>query len=188
MGVDSLLGSLLPSQIRGHSRESGETQGTLTQSRDLRESRFPASLACWVIPPPICLRMKPSEKLVEQTEKALPHVMSENGRGMLHYSKDNPNLQQMPDYTESEAVCPIRSIHSEGNLSAHVTSFPKRHLSQFSPGESLSGRALIWTKGWEQNSNREIIPFADYNFSFTEMSIRALVFRLVRNQNQTFGL
>lgn len=151
MGADSLLGSLLPLQIRGHSRESGEAQGTLTQSRDLRESRSPTSLhllgdsSSYL---PAAAQLSPRRSWW-RTEKPLPRVMSENDTGILYHSKDNPNLQQMSDYTESEAMCPIRSIHSQDNLSAHVTSSPKRHLSQFSPGESLSDWALIWTKGWE---------------------------------------
>lgn len=86
---------------------------------------------------------------MEQTEKPLPRMMSDNDRGLLYYSRDNPNLRRVTDDTKSEAMCPIRNVYSEDNLPAHVMSSVKHHLSQFSPGESLSDQALIWTKGWE---------------------------------------
>lgn len=86
---------------------------------------------------------------MEQTEKPLPRMMSDNDRRLLYYSRDNPNLRRVTDDTKSEAMCPIRNVYSEDNLPAHVMSSVKHHLSQFSPGESLSDQALIWTKGWE---------------------------------------
>lgn len=50
-------GGLLPSQIRGHSRESGEPQGTLTQSRGLQNVGFLPPSTCRVIPAPTCLQL-----------------------------------------------------------------------------------------------------------------------------------
>lgn len=112
-------------------------------------SKLPRPAGWWQLLPACSCSAEPSEKLVEEAEKPLPRMMSEHDRGLLYYSRDNPNLRQVTDDTESEATCPIRNVYSEDNLPAHVTSSLKHHLSQFSPGESLSDRVLIWTKGWE---------------------------------------
>lgn len=109
----------------------------LAQSRDLHKSkRVPGNVhpeeqsspppACWVCPGPRrpCSGINQALRGTGQpNEKPLPHMTSESNRGILHYSKNDPNLSQITDHIKSLKQCShVRRVYCEDNVSAHLVS------------------------------------------------------------------
>lgn len=95
------------------------SQGTNTRRAEASSTNLPG-----ISSPPTALHLHGLRGTSQGNEKPRLCVTSAKSRAMPSYSKNNPNLSQIIDHTQSlKQCCHVRKVYSDDNVTVHLASF-----------------------------------------------------------------